>query len=92
MSWSDPLQGNPRYESIRTLSRGARSFVQLALDRSTGDQVAIKFTQRGGLGRVSLATGLDRAGVLGGCTQSNSVTSLIRHIRMDTAVCQVSGS
>eukprot|EP00882_Tetradesmus_deserticola_P004252 GHRQ01004492.1.p1 GENE.GHRQ01004492.1~~GHRQ01004492.1.p1 ORF type:complete len:276 (+),score=89.28 GHRQ01004492.1:313-1140(+) len=47
MSWSDPLQGNPRYESIRTISRGARSFVQLAFDRSTGDHVAIKFTQRG---------------------------------------------
>ncbi|WIA34830.1 hypothetical protein OEZ86_013128 [Tetradesmus obliquus] len=47
MSWSDPLHGNPRYESIRTLSTGTRSFVQLAVDRSTGEQVAIKFTQRG---------------------------------------------
>jgi serine/threonine protein kinase len=54
MSWSDPLHGNPRYESIRTLSRGTRSFVQLALDRSTGEHVAIKFTQRGVLSCAAL--------------------------------------
>lgn len=48
MSWDDPLQGNPRYQSVRTLSKSARSFVQLAVDRTNGEQVAIKFTQRGG--------------------------------------------
>lgn len=43
----DPLQGNPRYTSIRTLNHNGRTFEQLAVDRSTGDKVAIKFTQRG---------------------------------------------
>jgi hypothetical protein len=43
----DPLQGNPRYTSIRTLNCSGRTFLQLALDSTTGDKVAIKFTQRG---------------------------------------------
>jgi serine/threonine protein kinase len=80
MSWSDPLQGNPRYESIRTLSRGTRSFVQLALDRSTSEQVAIKFTQRGGLSLVAMAVMRRKAGVLGPSTLlqlKNSVTILM---------------
>lgn len=48
MAWVDPLAGNPRYESIKTIKRDSKGFVQLALDRSTGEQVAIKFTERGG--------------------------------------------
>lgn len=43
----DPLAGNPRYTSIRTLNHSGRTFLQLALDSSTGEKVAIKFTQRG---------------------------------------------
>lgn len=45
--WADPLAGHPRYASLRTISRSSRSFVQLALDRATGERVAIKFTNRG---------------------------------------------
>ena len=44
----DPLQGNPRYSSIRTLNQSGRTLMQLALDRQTGEKVAIRFTQRGG--------------------------------------------
>lgn len=47
MSWEDPLQGNSRYQTVRTLGKNGKSIVQLALDRSTGEHVAIKFTQRG---------------------------------------------
>jgi hypothetical protein len=47
MSWNDPLAGHPRYASLRTISKGPRGVVQLAVDRMTGEQVAIKFTMRG---------------------------------------------
>eukprot|EP00775_Hariotina_reticulata_P010830 gene10830-10987_t len=47
MSWNDPLVGHPRYASLRTISKGSRGFVQLAMDRMTGEHVAIKFTTRG---------------------------------------------
>lgn len=47
MSWVDPLQGNPRFQSIRALNKSGRKAVVLALDRNTGEQVAIRFIQRG---------------------------------------------
>eukprot|EP00878_Enallax_costatus_P009364 GHUV01009786.1.p1 GENE.GHUV01009786.1~~GHUV01009786.1.p1 ORF type:complete len:276 (+),score=76.04 GHUV01009786.1:568-1395(+) len=47
MCWEDPLYGNPRYQSVRTISKSGKSIVQLAVDRQTSQQAAIKFTQRG---------------------------------------------
>ncbi|CAL8464870.1 g4405 [Coccomyxa elongata] len=43
----DPLAGHPRYTKIRDLNRGSYGFVQLAYDKTTGMEVAIKFLQRG---------------------------------------------
>ncbi|KAL4425747.1 hypothetical protein ABPG75_009763 [Micractinium tetrahymenae] len=43
----DLLEGNPRYQKVQDLARGAFGFVVLALDRSTGEQVALKFIERG---------------------------------------------
>jgi len=52
MQWGnvgEPLQGHPRWETVRTIGRGSQSIVQLARDKLTGELVAIKFVQRGGL-------------------------------------------
>jgi serine/threonine-protein kinase SRK2 len=42
-----PLTGHPRYQWLEDLSRGTFGFVQLAYDRVTRQQVAIKFIERG---------------------------------------------
>ncbi|PSC74454.1 sulfur stress regulator [Micractinium conductrix] len=41
------LAGNPRYRKIRALSRGAFGEVVLGQDMQTGEQVALKFIERG---------------------------------------------
>ncbi|EFN57458.1 hypothetical protein CHLNCDRAFT_57249 [Chlorella variabilis] len=41
------LDGNPRYQKVKDLSRGAFGFVVLALDKQTGEHVALKFIERG---------------------------------------------
>jgi hypothetical protein len=46
-SWNDPLAGHPRYASVRTISNGPRGCVVLALDRASGEHVAVKLEQRG---------------------------------------------
>jgi len=43
----DPLVGHPRYQRLGDISRGSSGFVLLALDRQTGQQVAIKFIPTG---------------------------------------------
>eukprot|EP00803_Ostreobium_quekettii_P004162 evm.model.scf_1037.8 EVM.evm.TU.scf_1037.8 scf_1037:46121-47071(+) len=43
----EPLAGHPRYQKLKDLNSGAFGFVQLALDRDTGEKVAIKFLLRG---------------------------------------------
>ncbi|KAL6750394.1 Snf1-like ser/thr protein kinase [Haematococcus lacustris] len=43
----DPLAGHERYEKIQDLSSGSFGFVQLARNKATGEQVAIKFIERG---------------------------------------------
>ncbi|CAD7697926.1 unnamed protein product [Ostreobium quekettii] len=43
----EPLAGHPRYKRLKDLSSGGFAFVQLALDRDTGEKVAIKFLLRG---------------------------------------------
>lgn len=43
----DPLHGHPRYASIRTLDQAGKTMTQLAVDRATGEKVAIKLTHRG---------------------------------------------
>ena len=47
MSWHDPLQDHPRYQRLRVLGQGAQSTVVLALERATGQKVAIKLISRG---------------------------------------------
>ncbi|CAL5221600.1 g3820 [Coccomyxa viridis] len=44
---TDPLLGHPKYMKVADLNRGAFGFVQLAKDVTTGEQVAIKFIERG---------------------------------------------
>jgi len=45
---TNPLGSNhPRYETIQYLNSGTFGFVQLCKDKRTGEQVAIKFMQRG---------------------------------------------
>ncbi|CAL8468575.1 g8115 [Coccomyxa elongata] len=44
---ADPLAGHHRYSKIRNLNKGSYGFVQLAYDKVTGMEVAIKFLQRG---------------------------------------------
>ncbi|KAI7844334.1 hypothetical protein COHA_002132 [Chlorella ohadii] len=44
---ADLLAGNPRYEKIRYLNRGAFGFVVLAHDKQCNDRVALKFIERG---------------------------------------------
>uniref|UniRef100_A0A7S0WYC6 Protein kinase domain-containing protein n=1 Tax=Chlamydomonas leiostraca TaxID=1034604 RepID=A0A7S0WYC6_9CHLO len=43
----NPLANNPKYERIQDLSSGSFGFVQLARNKQTGEQVAIKFIERG---------------------------------------------
>jgi len=43
----EPLEGHPRYLKVRDLNWGTSGFVQLAVDTQTGDQMAIKFINRG---------------------------------------------
>lgn len=43
----EPLRNHPRYTKIADLNRGSYGFVQLARDNATGEEVAIKFIQRG---------------------------------------------
>jgi serine/threonine-protein kinase SRK2 len=43
----DPLAGHPKYEKIKDLNAGTFGFVQLCLDKSTGEKCAIKFIERG---------------------------------------------
>lgn len=43
----NPLRNNNRYEKIKDLSQGSFGFVQCAMDRGTGENVAIKFIERG---------------------------------------------
>lgn len=38
-SGAEPLQGHYRYTKLKDLNKGTYGFVQLALDRLTGDQV-----------------------------------------------------
>jgi serine/threonine-protein kinase SRK2 len=42
-----PLEGHPRYQWLEDLNRGTFGFVQLAYDRVSRQQVAIKFIERG---------------------------------------------
>lgn len=42
-----PLEGHPRYQYLDDLNRGSFGFVQMAYDRQTRQQVAIKFIPRG---------------------------------------------
>ncbi|KAK9810565.1 hypothetical protein WJX73_001103 [Symbiochloris irregularis] len=42
-----PLQNHPKYEWIRDLNAGTYGFVQLAREKQTGQEVAIKFLERG---------------------------------------------
>ncbi|KAK9915345.1 hypothetical protein WJX75_007906 [Coccomyxa subellipsoidea] len=44
---TEPLLGHPKYMKVADLNRGAFGFVQLAKDLETGEQVAIKFIERG---------------------------------------------
>ncbi|KAL0053253.1 hypothetical protein WJX82_003327 [Trebouxia sp. C0006] len=44
---AEALAANPKYSKIRDLNAGTFGFVELALDKSTGQQVAIKFIERG---------------------------------------------
>lgn len=44
---ADPLEGHHRYRRVQALNSGTFGFVQLALDTHTGQQVAIKFLERG---------------------------------------------
>lgn len=44
----EPLSGNPYYRKLQDLNRGASGFVQLAVNLSTQERVAIKFLERGG--------------------------------------------
>jgi len=48
-STSDVLGGDshPKYRKIRDLNSGTFGFVELAMDKTTGQQVAIKFIERG---------------------------------------------
>ncbi|KAL4425749.1 hypothetical protein ABPG75_009765 [Micractinium tetrahymenae] len=43
----EPLNGHTKYQKIKDLNSGTFGFVQLALDRTTGRNVAIKFIERG---------------------------------------------
>ncbi|KAL4521907.1 hypothetical protein Ndes2437B_g07672 [Nannochloris sp. 'desiccata'] len=43
----DPLENHPKYQKLKDLNSGTFGFVQLALDKTTGRQVAIKFIERG---------------------------------------------
>ncbi|KAK9829253.1 hypothetical protein WJX72_004786 [[Myrmecia] bisecta] len=43
----EPLLTHPRYQKIRDLNKGTFGFVQLAMDRETGEQLAIKLIERG---------------------------------------------
>jgi len=43
---TDPLLGHHKYQRLRHLSGGACGFVVLALDKSTGDLVAVKLIER----------------------------------------------
>jgi serine/threonine-protein kinase SRK2 len=43
----EPLANHPKYQKIRNLNSGTFGFVELALDKTTGQQVAIKFIERG---------------------------------------------
>jgi serine/threonine-protein kinase SRK2 len=43
----DPLAGHPRYRKVRDLNWGTSGFVVLAVDMTTGQQLAIKFISRG---------------------------------------------
>jgi serine/threonine-protein kinase SRK2 len=43
----EPLEGHPKYQKIRALNSGTFGFVELALDKTNGQQVAVKFIERG---------------------------------------------
>ncbi|KAK9830549.1 hypothetical protein WJX72_012403 [[Myrmecia] bisecta] len=43
----EPLAGHPKYQKIRDLNSGTFGFVELALSKESGQQVAIKFIERG---------------------------------------------
>lgn len=49
----DPLAGHPRYQKIKHLGEGSYGFVQLAFDKQTQQEVAIKFWRRGAFCIVS---------------------------------------
>ncbi len=48
------LSLHPVYETVRTVGRGQKTFVQCARNRLTGERVAIKFIPRGGRGSWQL--------------------------------------
>ncbi|KAK9804446.1 hypothetical protein WJX73_002124 [Symbiochloris irregularis] len=43
----NPLAGNPKYQTVRELGAGSFGIVQLAINKQTGEQVAVKFLPRG---------------------------------------------
>ena len=43
---ADPLVGHYKYQKVRFLSSGSYGFVLLAVDKTSGDLVAIKFIER----------------------------------------------
>ncbi|EIE22391.1 sulfur stress regulator [Coccomyxa subellipsoidea C-169] len=43
----ETLGAHPKYQKIRDLNSGTFGFVELALDKTTGQQVAVKFIERG---------------------------------------------
>ncbi len=43
----DPLLGNPKYDMVRLIARGANSIIILAKLRISQEQVAIKLINRG---------------------------------------------
>ncbi|KAK9828933.1 hypothetical protein WJX72_002887 [[Myrmecia] bisecta] len=44
---SEPLENHVKYQKVQDLNKGSYGFVVLALDRTTGEYVAIKFMERG---------------------------------------------
>ena len=47
MSQPDPLGAQSKYRILKNINSGSYGQVQLAVDRTTGEQVAIKLMERG---------------------------------------------
>lgn len=69
----DPLQGHPRYRTIKYVNKGSFGFVVLAENLETHEQVAIKFVEvscvcspRDIAARAARATAVGRGGRGGG--------------------------